>query len=230
MKFLYCHGFASGPQSRKARTFKNVLAGAGIELLIPALDSGDFEHLTVSGQLKVMEEALSGEPARLLGSSMGGYLAALYASLHPEVDRLVLLAPAFEFAPRWRDRLASTADFEVFHYGTQSQRRVHYGLIQDALRFPAMPDFDQPALVFHGVDDDVVPVALSRAYALTHPNASLVELASDHELLDVLPQIVENSIAFLTAAGLNDRPCALFAFSSNSTSSFRYSSFPMRPV
>ena len=31
---------------------------------------------------------------------MGGYLAALYASRHPEIDRMVLLAPAFGFGTR----------------------------------------------------------------------------------------------------------------------------------
>src|SRR5690348_17748458 len=55
-----------------------------------------FEHLTISGQLGVLERTLQNEPVRLIGSSMGGYLAALYAARHPEVDRLVLLAPALD--------------------------------------------------------------------------------------------------------------------------------------
>jgi pimeloyl-ACP methyl ester carboxylesterase len=102
MRYLYLHGFASGPQSLKARRFKAALSSRGFDLAIPDLARGDFEHLTISGQLDLLAENLAGEPARLVGSSMGAYVAALYASAHPEIDRLVLLAPAFEFSTRWR--------------------------------------------------------------------------------------------------------------------------------
>ena len=47
---------------------------------IPILDEGRFEELTISGQLRVIERAVGGQPAILMGSSLGGYLAALYAS------------------------------------------------------------------------------------------------------------------------------------------------------
>jgi hypothetical protein len=177
--------------------FENFLAARGIELLIPALDSGDFEHLTISSQLEIIRQTLANEPARLIGSSMGGYLASLYAASHPEVEKLLLLAPAFDFAARWRDKLPPGNDLEVFHYADQRMRTVHYGLIEDALRYPAYPDFQQPALIFHGVDDDVVPIDLSRSFARTHPNAPLVELASDHELLNVLDRIAAESAPFL---------------------------------
>ena len=200
MRFLYAHGFASGPQSGKARSFQKALAGKGIALEIPALDAGDFEHLTISGQLSVVERTLNGEPARLIGSSMGGYLAALYAALHPEIDRLVLLAPAFGFAPRWKDKVEPGADLEVFHYGSQTLRRVHYGLIEDALKFPSEPAFSQPARIFHGIRDDVVPIEFSRDFAARHPNARLTELDSGHELLDVLDKIVAEAVPFLAAS------------------------------
>src|ERR1700734_332724 len=102
MRFLYLHGFASSPQSQKARAFESALRKADIPLEIPALDAGDFEHLTISGQLTIIEALLAGQPCRLIGSSMGGYLAALYAARHAEVSRVVLLAPAFGFAQRWQ--------------------------------------------------------------------------------------------------------------------------------
>lgn len=198
MRFLYLHGFASSPQSRKARAFQSAFDSLGIPLEIPALDGGDFEHLTVSGQLSLMEGLLNGEPVRLTGSSMGGYLAALYAASHPEVSRLVLLAPAFGFASRWQNRQKPNAEnFEVFHYGDQTMRRVHYGLIEDALRYPPMPDFRQPALIFHGLHDDVVPVEQSRGFIATHPNAQLLELESGHELLDGLERILTEALPFL---------------------------------
>lgn len=166
---------------------------------VPAMDQGDFERLTISGQLRVLEDLIRGERVRLIGSSMGGYLAALYAAAHPEAERLVLLAPAFGFARRWDQKIGSPRppDFEVFHYGEQRMRRIHYGLIEDALRFAQTPDFAQPAVIFHGFRDDVVPVESSRAFVAAHANARLTEIDSDHELLNVLERIVDDAITFL---------------------------------
>ena len=139
---------------------------------------------------------------------MGGYLAALYASEHQEVDRLVLLAPAFGFAPRWEvltgpEKLANWRDsgwLEVFHYGDATMRRIHYGLMEDAKRYPADPDFNQPARIFHGVHDETVPVGFSRTFASSHPNVGLTELDSDHELLNALDAIVAAAVPFLTGS------------------------------
>src|SRR5580658_10519039 len=107
MKFVYVHGFASSPQSRKAMQFRAALAARDVPVDVPAMDRGDFEHLTISGQLEVLEDAIRGEPVCLIGSSMGGYLASLYAAAHPEMARLVLLAPAFGFARRWDERIGA---------------------------------------------------------------------------------------------------------------------------
>jgi pimeloyl-ACP methyl ester carboxylesterase len=207
MKYVYLHGFASGPQSQKALVFRDALRTRGIVLEIPDLVRGDFEHLTISGQLDVLERTVGGAPCRLIGSSMGGYVASLFAANHPEVDKLVLLAPAFSFAPRWRemqgpDAIADwkrTGWLEVFHYGDKINRRVHYGLLEDAAMFPASPDFSQQAMIFHGVNDTVVPVEFSRVFAKSHPNAELRELDSGHELTDVLREITSIAIPWLMA-------------------------------
>lgn len=84
--YVYLHGFASSSASSKAQYFKTRLAEHDIALEIPELDGGDFERVTLSGQLRVVERLVGGCPVVLLGSSMGGYLAALYAARHPEVD------------------------------------------------------------------------------------------------------------------------------------------------
>ena len=71
-RILYLHGFASSPASRKARFFAELLRAAGALVDIPDLAAGDFEHLTISGQLRVIERAAAGNPVALMGSSMGG--------------------------------------------------------------------------------------------------------------------------------------------------------------
>src|SRR6266851_9052958 len=132
-------------------------------LEIPDLAAGDFEHLSITSQMVVIDELAAGDRVALVGSSMGGYLAALYAARHPEVvARLVLLAPAFGFARSWA--AAPEAEFwrktgflDVYHYGEKRTRQLSYHLIEDALGYEDFPDFQQPALIFHGIHDTVVP-------------------------------------------------------------------------
>jgi uncharacterized protein len=208
MKTLYLHGFASSPASRKAVFFREKLAAAGVEALVPDLAQGDFEHLTISGQLRVVEEIAGGEPVRLIGSSMGGYLAALYAARHPETDRVVLMAPAFGFATRWPvslgqqklDEWRRTGWMEVFHYAFGEPRPVHYGLIEDGRKYEDFPDVSQPALVFHGVNDAVVPAAFSEEFARGRANVRLRLLESGHELTDVTTPIWVETERFLGLA------------------------------
>ncbi len=211
---LYLHGFASSPASTKALHFRRRLEAAGALVEIPDLAAGDFEHLTLTGQLAVMERAATGRAVSLVGSSMGGYLAALYAARHPEVERLVLLAPAFDFARRYAGRLGPqqveawrrTGTMEVFHYGENGERLLRYGLLEDAAGYEAFPDFGQPALIFHGAQDDVVPAFLSEQFAATHANARLEIVDSGHELLNVLESLGESALNFLGPAPLPNQP------------------------
>ena len=208
-RILYLHGFASGPSSGKARFFRQYLESQGAKVEIPDLAEGDFEHLTLTSQLAVIERAANGEPVALIGSSMGGYLAALYAAHHPEVPRIVLLAPAFGFARRWPERLGvqQVADWrrsgtmQVFHYGEGQMRPLSVELLEDGARYEDFPDFQQPALIFHGAKDDVVPASYSQEFAGTHANATLEILDSGHELTDVLDFMAAKVAAFLLAPG-----------------------------
>jgi pimeloyl-ACP methyl ester carboxylesterase len=204
-RFLYLHGFASGPSSSKARYFRDRFSECGTELEILDLAQGDFEHLTTTGQLRVIEKAACGEPVTLIGSSLGGYLAALYASTHSEVRRLLLLAPAFCFPSRWRERVgpegmadwARTRKLDVFHYGEGRSMPLDYVFYEDATKYPDEPEFHQPALLIHGTRDEVVPAELSKSYASKHQNAVLYLLDSGHELTEVLEPIWRLSRDFL---------------------------------
>ncbi|MDZ4797076.1 MAG: YqiA/YcfP family alpha/beta fold hydrolase [Bryobacteraceae bacterium] len=207
MKYIYLHGFASGPKSGKATFFRSRLATAGIELHIPDLAEESFENLTISGQLRVIErEAASEHQAVLIGSSLGGYLAAIYASLHPDsVAKVILLAPAFWFAHRWPEKLGAqaVADWEqtgfreFFHYGFLRTMKVRWDLMADGRLHPGAPDFHQRALIFHGTSDDVVPAAFSQEFASGRPNVTLRLLPSDHQLSDQVELIWSESRAFL---------------------------------
>jgi pimeloyl-ACP methyl ester carboxylesterase len=209
-RIIYLHGFASGPSSKKARFFADRLAELGIGLEIPDLAQGDFGRLTVSGQLGVIEQSSRGGPVSLIGSSMGGYLAALYAARHAEVEKLVLLAPAFSFRTRWPETLGPgameewkrTGVLQVFHYAEGRTMDLGYQLIEDASRYESYPDVQQPTLIFHGKNDTVVPADLSMVFARQHRRVKLRLLDSDHELLNVLDDIWIETEEFLFRSAL----------------------------
>ncbi len=202
---LYLHGFASSPHSRKAQFFRDKLAAEDLGMEALDLAQGDFAGLTLSGQLGVVERAAAGKAVVLIGSSMGGYLAALYAARHPEVARLILLAPAFCFHSLWEKELGpermaewrENGTIPVFHYGEGRQMDLSYGLMEDAKNYEDYPDVAAPCLVFHGVNDPVVPITLSHTFARGRCNVRLVELHSGHELTDVLDAIWKESKPFL---------------------------------
>lgn len=192
-RWLYLHGFASGPGSHKAAWLGARLARCGIELEVPDLNAGDFEHLTLTRQMAVVDALLAGEPGpvTLVGSSFGGYLAALVAERDPRVTRLVLLAPAFRFGAllgtlfgaesmaQWRHegrlRLPAAAD--------AAQRWLHYDLVEDLARHDATPFTRQvEALAFHGIDDPTVPYQRSVDYLRENRVARVVLLADGHSL------------------------------------------------
>ena len=207
-RYIYLHGFASSPQSNKARFFHRQFAARGIDLEIPLLDQGNFTELTVTGQLGVIERTAGDDPVTLIGSSLGGYLAALFAARHRSVQKLVLMAPALQFPRRFRERYAPEdlarwkreGTVPVFHYGYKEERPLSFQIVEDAAKYEDCPDFREPALILHGIQDDVVPVEISRVYASGHPNVTLREFPSGHELTDVLGDLWAETERFLGLA------------------------------
>jgi uncharacterized protein len=205
LRLLYLHGFGSGPGSRKAQFFSERLRCCGIPLEIPDLTEGEFERMTVTRQLHLLERLLHGRPAVLIGSSLGGYLAALYASRHREIARLLLLAPAFDFPRLWRRELGpervaewkTTGSMLVYNHAHGRPMPLHFEFLDDADGYHPFPSFDQPALIVHGDRDSVVPVEHSIRFQATHPATRLVRLDSAHELTDVLDRIWEEAQSFL---------------------------------
>ena len=204
-RIVYLHGFASGPQSRKARFFADRFRELGIGLEVPDLAQGDFRGLTISGQLGVIEQVSGGQPVSLIGSSMGGYLAALYAARRAKVEKLVLLAPAFSFLDRWPETLGElkmeewrrSGALEVFHHSEGRTMELGFQLIEDARQYEAYPAVTQPTLIFHGNNDTVVPASYSVEFARERPNVRLRVLESDHELGNVLDDMWIETEKFL---------------------------------
>jgi esterase/lipase len=106
----------------------------------------------------------------LMGFSMGGVIASHLASLYP-VERVVLLAPAFEYVTLQT----------VKNVATNAVRSLLNKPKPNGSVYPALPDsfapvfrsviasckdsisqIDQPVLFLHGSDDEVIPVRSSQ--------------------------------------------------------------------
>jgi len=208
MEYVYLHGFLSGPTSHKGSFFRKCFAEFGLQLHCPDLNEGDFEHLTITRQLKLIEQLVSklGNKITLLGSSLGGYLATLAAERHKEIRRLVLFAPAFDFINRYADLLSpqqlhrwkEEKYIELNHYNYRKKRKLHFKIVEDARQYREIQLQRQlPAQIFHGIKDSVVPFQLSVDYLQSHPMADLILLNSDHDLLDKLDVIWDYMKIFL---------------------------------
>lgn len=203
----YLHGFASGPGSTKAVWFRERFAALGRELVIPDL-APDFAAMTITSQLKVVEALPAGV---LIGSSMGGYLAALAAERGPEqVSAIVMLAPAVGFLARWEAGLGADGVAEwraagsmpVWHYGLDREEPLGIGFLDDARRWPELPDPRCPTLILAGRHDDTVALADVERFARARVGRELVVYDDGHELLEVLEPMWARMTDFLRANGL----------------------------
>jgi uncharacterized protein len=192
-QYIYLHGFASSPASLKARYLMECFEGVGLKLTVPDLNLDDFSHLTISRQINQVVDLLPRDksPVVLIGSSLGGLTARVLAQNYPQIARLILLAPAFDFLSHWLPKIgaeklnlwARDRYLPIYHYGQQKLLPLHHDFIIDADRYHlCQSDRLLPTLIVHGTNDDVVPIASSRDFAAQHPLVKLLEVDSDHNL------------------------------------------------
>lgn len=215
---LYLHGFASSPQSSKARYFSERAREAGLPFTCPDLNFPEFSTLTVTRMLDQVDAAIDAMPAgpvALVGSSLGGFVAVHAAARragragnpHP-VDRLVLLAPAFdivcgleaEFGPVRMAEWERRGQLDVFHYGDNRMRQLDWGFMADARVYaPFGGDDRTPTLVFQGRGDEVVECAMVERYAASRPWVSLTVVDDGHQLLEHRDGIWRDTTRFIEA-------------------------------
>ena len=189
---IYLHGFASGPDGHKGRHCRAWAEAHGVAFHAPDLNLPTFEGLTVTAQVRAVEALLAGLATApvLVGSSLGGLVAAAVAHRGVALRHLVLLAPAFGFArrrlegERW-EGYRHHRRLKVFHHAENRWMRLGPDLLED---LPVWRDdeawiVDGSMTLIHGVHDEAVPVAESRAFAARQPDAVLHEVNDDHGLL-----------------------------------------------
>ena len=199
MDYIYLHGFASSPNSAKAQYFRSAFAELAIDLKIPDLNQGNFSQLTITRQIEqILAQFLPTlTPVTLIGSSLGGLTVALLAEKSLQVQRLVLLAPAFEFLSHWLPQLGETKlkqwqaeqQLMVYHYAEKRSLPLSYNFVIDAANYQdKLLLRPVPTLILHGCDDEVIPITASRNFASSRPWVQLIELNSNHALADVMTQ------------------------------------------
>lgn len=199
LRYIYLHGFASSPQSAKANYLRDCFAKLQIDLKTPDLNQGDFSHLTITRQIRQVEAELQLIiPVTLIGSSLGGLAAAWLGERQSQVQRLVLLAPAFQFLSHWLPQLEAeklnqwqrSQAMMVYHYGEKRSLPLSYEFVVDAQQYRDEQLLRPiPTLILHGREDEVIPIQASRDFAAQRPWVQLIELDSDHALGNVLPEI-----------------------------------------
>lgn len=202
MRWLYLHGFASGPDSTKGvRLAEHLHAKHGIHLERLNLRVPSMERLRASAILDHVEEVMGAPthvPTVLIGSSFGGWAAMRVAERNENIVGLVLLAPAIRLAARWRQSMpkevqawAQSGWMEVDDHVAGGKTQVDYGFLEDVERVEArgQPDLFLPTLIVHGRHDDVVPIEGSRRWAETHTPVRMVEVDDGHQLSAALPTI-----------------------------------------
>jgi pimeloyl-ACP methyl ester carboxylesterase len=197
--YIYLHGFASGTGSTKARYIRQQFANIGIELQVPDLNQDDFTHLTVSRQIaQVVDLFPEKDPVTLIGSSLGGWVSTIIAQDYPQVEKLILLAPAFDFLNHWLPKIGdrqlnvweNTYYLPIYHHALKNLSPLHYNFVVDARRYPlAQIDRVLPTLIIHGISDDVIPISASREFAQDRYWVKLLEWESDHQLTNVSDRI-----------------------------------------
>ena len=209
-RYAYLHGFGSSSCSRKGTCLAPAFQKRGVSLHLPDLNNPSFSDLTYDGSLEALDElhaATGGEdaaPWRIIGSSMGGYLAARWAELHPSrVNRLLLLCPGFGLVKRWPAMLGPelyeawrNTGSHLFLDGEGNPTPVSWRFVENATTHPSTPEVPVETLIIHGVLDEVVPLESSIEYARSRDHVELITVDDDHGLAASLPMIETRGFEF----------------------------------
>lgn len=171
--FYYIPGYQSTPQSAKATLFKKTFHATAI-----AYRDGRPEDIVISECLNRISNTIKNDTdVILIGSSLGGFLAASTALTHSTVTRLVLLNPAI---------IPPQTNLDTI----QDIPRSILEDMRDARLFTQK--ISAPVIILRGTEDEVVPDQWVLAFAQAQ-EATIRFLHDDHRFsknLTVLPAII----------------------------------------
>ncbi len=215
MRILYFYGFASGPESTKAKFFQNKMTELNLDFEIIDYISNEesFSSLKVSKLVDFLQkrfEASEEEDFVLWGSSFGAFIALWLTFKFPkQIKGLILMAPAIYFSTNTICTLLGISIEEwkrsgeviIQHNRFKKPLGLQYAFYQDLIQYPP-PDFNKvvfslPIVIFHGINDKIIPITWSREFSRKQDSVSLFELEADHQLLKQMLPIWNEVKAFL---------------------------------
>jgi pimeloyl-ACP methyl ester carboxylesterase len=207
---ILCHGMESNKESDKLVFLGRALAQKGIPTLrfdfsYVGESSGKFEDITYTGEVAdlagayaLMQGRYPGRTA-ILGSSMGGTVALLFAAQQPSVAALVTVAAPLH-PEQFPKRVLTPEQLEQWRlqgFTVYNGQRLNVSLLSDLERInvpAAVKKITCPALIIHGDADELVPV--NEAYelhaCLTNSKRLSILKGADHRLSD--PILMERAV------------------------------------
>ncbi len=166
---ISCHGLLASKDSPKYMLLAESLSECGYSTLRFDFrgcgeSEGNLENSHISNRLKDLDAVINYATIELgfnrfglFGSSMGGYVSFLKASLEPKVKALVSLVSPFSMAELFDTKGSSQKSFEIdgilFGGNFLNDMKAHGTLTKEALE-----SIKCPTLIFHGDFDLLVPV------------------------------------------------------------------------
>jgi putative redox protein len=208
---ILCHGMESNKDSDKLVYLSRALAERGIMALrfdfsYVGESSGRFEDITYSGEVDDLGAAHSLVKGRnpgkiaVLGSSMGGTVALLFAAEELSLAALVTVAAPLhpEKFPRRVLTPQQVAQWRARGFTYYNGQRINLSLLADLESInvsDAAKKITSPVLILHGDQDEVVPVEEAHELYACLANSKRLSIlpATDHRLSD--PRVMQHAIA-----------------------------------
>jgi len=215
---ILCHGMESDKKSEKLVFLSRELARRGVLTLrfdfsYVGESSGKFEDITYSGEVEDLQAAYAllgsrdaGKTA-ILGSSMGGTVALMFAAREPTAAALVTISAPLH-PEKFPDRILTPAqlrDWRERGFTLYNGQRLNVTLLQDLESIDVRACARKvtcPVLILHGDADDVVPVeeAYELHECLTSPKRLSILQGADHRFSnpETMRRTVSEALDWLT--------------------------------
>jgi len=215
---ILCHGMESGKNSEKLIFLSRALAQRGILALrfdfrFVGESSGKFADITYGGEVEDLRAAheliQKHQPGKIaiLGSSMGGTVALMFAAQETSVATVVTIAAPLH-PENFAKRVLTPLQFQQWReqgFTIYNGRRLNVTLLDELERIdvPALArQIRCPVLILHGDADEVVPVedAYELHSCLAGSNRLSILRDTDHRLSNraVMHQAIGEALEWLT--------------------------------
>lgn len=222
---IFLHGFMSHQAGEKARFFRDVLVQRGVTFVTfdfrgHGQSSGTMRELTGTrlledGHAVVEHMASADRRIVLVGSSMGGWVAAWYAALHPgRIAANMLIAPSLAFGRGFLDHLGPEGaatwarDGAIRFSNEYGSVELGYELIRDMEHYSVTElarRYHTPTLIGQGMRDPIVDYRQTVAF-VEQCRGEEMTLAlfkdGDHRLTAYKAELAELLLSFLARRNL----------------------------